>query len=243
MLKRLKNLVTGDSYNKAIQFQGLNLPKFRSNQGLNGNEEYVNSGAEQVAFMRTNNLISNSTSMLDFGCGQGRIVNALEYSKTEIKNYTGVDTDNRALEWCKKHLRYNGTYNFIHLPAFNARYNKSAQGLQTLPFEELSFDLIFLNSVFSHMTPEDVVFYLHEFHRMLNENGAVYITAFIEENVTDFEENPENYMGTSSGALHRVRFSQNYFNKLIDQCQFKVDSFHHQEISRTGQSVVVLRKK
>ena len=73
--------------------------------------------------------------------------------------------------------------------------------------------------------------------------GKVYITAFVEENVQDVEENPKGYMGKESkGALHRVRYDKNFFFKMVRKANFCVDEFHHQLIERTGQSVLVLSK-
>jgi len=103
--------------------------------------------------------------------------------------------------------------------------------------------LIFLNSVFTHMLTDDINFYLSEFHTVLKSTGCIYLTAFIEENVLQVEENPDNYLSISSGALHRVRFEKNYFFELVEDANFEVTAYHHQLISRTSQSVVVLKIK
>ena len=129
----------------------------------------------------------------------------------------------------------------MHLPAYNARYNKTAEGKRALPFDDESFDLIFLNSVFSHMMTDDVQFYLKEFERVLSKDGAVYATAFIEEDVPEVEENPKGYLGKSTGALHRVRFEKRFFFGLVEQSGLKVDRFLHQVFERTKQSVVILK--
>jgi hypothetical protein len=72
--------------------------------------------------------------------------------------------------------------------------------------------------------------------------GYVYLTAFIEENVPDVVENPENYLGVSSGRLHRVRYEKGYFASLVKKAGFRCKEFLPKKIVRTGQSVVILNK-
>lgn len=47
------------------------------------------------------------------------------------------------------------------------------------PFEDQSFDFIFLTSVFTHMLERDVERYYAEIERILKPNGRVYATMFI----------------------------------------------------------------
>jgi len=109
----------------------------------------------------------------------------------------------------------------MHLPAENARYNPTEKGLKALPYKKNEFNLIFLNSVFSHMLTTDIKFYLSEFYKVLNMNGKVYLTAFIEENVPNVEENPKDYLNKSVGALHRVRYEKEFFYSLVKARQLR----------------------
>ena len=242
MITKLKRRI--NTY-RSIKHKGFNLPITRTNQGLNDNENYLNSSKEQIDHLVALNLINETSNILDFGSGQGRLVNGLKFADVKLKEYTGVDTDLNSIKWCKRFLSgYGQNFNFIHLPAFNARYNKSADGLQEIPVENNKFDLVFLNSVFSHMMSNDVAFYLKEFNRILSKDGAVYLTAFTEENVPDVEENPIDYLNETNknGSLHRVRFEVNYFNDLIKKAGLKTELYLHQHIERSKQSVYVLKK-
>lgn len=244
MFKKIIKIFKKDNTEISINFKGLNLPPFRTNQGLEDNETYLKSGVEQLQFLLKMDLIHDNTTFLDFGCGQGRIVNSFKYSNIRIKKYIGIDTDSNSIKWCNKYLSpYHDKYNFIHLPSFNARYNRTVGGLQKLPFNEYDFDLIFLNSVFSHMLEDDIKFYLDEFNRILKINGVIFLTAFIEENVPNVEENPINFISKSKGSLHRVRYEKEFFFELIRKSNLKVDEFYHQKINRTKQSVVIASKK
>ena len=90
------------------------------------------------------------------------------------------------------------------------------------------------------MLKDDIQFYLNEFKRVLKPSGRVYLTAFIENDVKDVEENPEGYLSKSTGPLHRVRYNKEFFFTLVNDAKLRIDSFHPGEIQRTGQSVVIL---
>ena len=230
---------------RSIKHKGFNLPITRTNQGLNDNENYLNSSKEQIDHLVSLKLINETSNVLDFGSGQGRLVNGLKFANINIEEYVGVDTDANSIKWCNRFLNnYNMNLKFIHLPAFNARYNKSANGLLELPVKKNKFDLVFLNSVFSHMMTNDIAFYLKEFNRIINKNGAIYLTAFTEENVPNVSENPIDYLNETNknGSLHRVRYEINYFNSLIKNSGLKIEHYLHQHIDWSKQSVFVLKK-
>ena len=242
MLKAIKNKLFNKEPKNFVKYKNLILPTVRSNQGLQDNEVYLNSGVEQLDFLIKHNLINSDSEILDFGCGQGRLLNTLIYKNFAFKSYHGIDTQGHTIDWCKKHLTYNSKIKFHHVPAFNERYNNQVDGLLKLPFKDSSFSLVFLNSVFSHMLDSDIAFYINEFDRILQNNGAVYLTAFVEENVPEVEENPDNYLGESKGSLHRVRYEKDFFFKLVESKNMRISQFVHRGIPRTGQSEIVLKK-
>lgn len=243
-LSILKKLFTTPAHKKSVAYKGLNLPVVRSNEGLAENDTYLQSGLEQIATLHKFSLLDEHTSILDFGCGQGRHANSLLYAKTSIGKYIGVDTQKWPIDWCLRFIqKKNQGFQFQHLPAYNARYNTEAKSLASLPFPASTFDLIFLNSVFSHMLSSDIDFYLREFYRVAKPKKALYLTAFVEEKVPRETENPAGYFGGGHQPLTRVRFEKHYFLKLIDESGWEVLHFGHGEIKRTGQSVVIARAK
>ncbi len=228
---------------KPLRYNSLYLPNFRTNEALSNNVSYINSAIDQINFLMKNCKLDINSRMLDFGCGQGRILNGLEYSKKPIKEYIGIDTDIKSIQWCNRWLKnYTQKSRFICVSAFNQRYNKNADGLLQTPIDNNYIDLIFLNSVFSHMLTADIKFYLKEFNRILKKDGFIYLTAFIEDNVPKVSENPEGYIDKSSGRLHRVRYNKEFFHKLCAESGFNIEMFLHQGIERTKQSVVILKK-
>jgi len=231
---------------RSVKYKNINLPIRRSNEGLNTNIKYLDSAVEQINHLKSLGTLKSTDKILDFGCGQGRFVNGIIHSNTQIGEYYGIDSNVDSINWCNRFLRsYTSKeiFQFLHLDSYNARYNKRANGLKHIPLDQNQFDLIFLNSVFSHMLTKDIEFYLLEFHKLLKPDGIIYLTAFIEPNVPDVEENPLNYIAKSSGPLHRVRYDKTFFFELIENSGFVVSNFFHQHIKRAKQSVVVLKLK
>jgi SAM-dependent methyltransferase len=228
-------------YRRAKKFENTYLPLVRSNENLGSDSDYLEAAAQQVAAISSAHPLEASTRILDFGCGQGRFANGLTTTSTKYEHYCGVDADLRAISWCQRWLgKPQNRFEFIHLDAHNERYNPGGRVRPKLPVPTESFDVAFVNSVFSHMTTTDVRYYLAELSRALKDGGTIYLTAFVEENVPDVEENPLNYLEkSSSGPLHRVRYERSFFDRMMTDAGLSVTSFDHQGIHRTGQSVVI----
>lgn len=135
----------------AIPYKNLFLPTHRTNQGLTDDEAYLASGVDQINFLTETKILREKSIILDFGCGQGRLINSLRYADKRFGHYWGLDTDKSSIRWCKKFLRYSPNIEFIHLPAYNARYSPRQSGRRVFPKRVDGCDLIFANSVsFSH---------------------------------------------------------------------------------------------
>ena len=222
----------------------MHLPLTRSNEDLRSDEAYLNSAVQQVDSLIKYCPLSSESRVLDFGCGQGRFAIGLGLRVSSLGSYCGIDTNPESVTWCKRWLEpAHENFSFVHLPAHNARYNPTENSRQALPTDDNSVDVVFMNSVFSHMLTDDITYYLGQFHRILNSNGVLYTTAFIEDGVPDVEENPEGYLGKkSTGALHRVRYEKAFFFKLLKEAGFEIVDFVHHKFKRTKQSLIVARK-
>jgi SAM-dependent methyltransferase len=187
---------------------------------------------------------SSKSSILDVGCGQGRLAIGLLRILGEI-DYTGIDIDGKSIAWCKDFIaKSHPTYKFHHLNLYNERYNTNGKRIDTnfeFDLEPGSMDIIYLFSVFSHTTEEDMKTYLKEFARLLKPNGKIFFTAFAEEDVPDFSVNPDNYRLKCSGPLHVVRYRKEYLSSIIKELGYSILDFTHStEID--GQSAVYLTR-
>lgn len=93
------------------------------------------------------------------------------------------------------------------------------------------------------MLSEETRPYLDEIRRLLRANGFAFITAFVEEGVEDEAENPIGYGPLEwSGALHCVRYERGYFEGMLADAGFVVDTYEHGR-ETDGQSLYVIRPR
>ena len=100
-------------------------------------------------------------SVLDFGCGCGRVMiwNAAESNSISLY---GTDIDAEAISWCQQNIKF-------------AQFNVN-QALPPLAYEDNQFDLIYLISVFTHLNEEMQLKWLQELERITKPGGIVLIT-------------------------------------------------------------------
>jgi SAM-dependent methyltransferase len=98
--------------------------------------------------------------VLDFGCGAGRTLRHF-LPEAEIATFWGCDIDEESVEWVKANL----------LPV-RAFVNGEAP---PLPLESGSFDLVYVVSVFTHLTGTWSTWLL-ELHRILADDGRLIAT-------------------------------------------------------------------
>lgn len=234
---------------RAVEFGDLLLPPSLLRLGganFRDDEVFVESGRADAQNLRTAFEVDASSSILDIGCGVGRLPIGLLAEFGEFTGYTGVDVDATSIHWCRTHIeaRHPGM-RFVHLDVANPRYNRNGQPITDafrLPWESDEFDAIFLYSVFSHMEKDDVCAYLKEFRRVLRPQGGVFLTAFVESGVSDVAVNPPDYGPLRwRGALHCVRYSDSFFERLAGESGLEIVAEDH-GTETDGQSAIYLRR-
>jgi ubiquinone/menaquinone biosynthesis C-methylase UbiE len=121
--------------------------------------------------------------VLEVGCGIGRMAVPLTRYLGEEGHYEGIDIVPEGVEWCEKAItpRYPN-FRFRLADVHNKQYNPTGTlkaSEYKLPYEDGSFDFVFLASVFTHMLPEGVNNYLSEIARVLIGSGRCLITFFL----------------------------------------------------------------
>ena len=121
--------------------------------------------------------------VLDMGCGCGQMALHLEKYLSKKGSYAGVDIHRPSISWCQKKIgSRSSNFEFAHIDVRNQAYNpRGTHRAETyqFPFDEGSFDLILLKSVFTHMRPPEVSNYLREVARLLKSNGRCLATFFL----------------------------------------------------------------
>ena len=206
---------------------------------------------KKIALISLNSLIRHASlekheKVLDIGSGSGRTALALTHYLDSSGRYDGIDPVLEAVRWCQDNIsskHNNFCFEFVN---FNNRmYNKNGTvDPETYKFrwDDNSFDLIYLFSVFTHMKPDGVGNYLAEIKRMLSKNGRVLMTMFlvdehterqIENNKTHrpfFKENAIYWTDNSEIHESAIAYSYEYVKDLLEMVGLSIS----EEYARGG---------
>lgn len=119
--------------------------------------------------------------VLDIGAGTGRMARPLT-RYLDRGSYSGLEVTASAVTWCKEAYKNHTNFSFSHADIYNKSYNATGKlraSEYRFPYENESFDFIFLTSVFTHMLPQDVERYVSEISRVLKKGGRCFSTFFL----------------------------------------------------------------
>lgn len=147
-----------------------------------GGSEFIRDGMTIGALLRRHAGLTPECKTLEIGCGCGRNAFALA-DFLHDGNYTGMDIERVALEGARNNplLRRKG-FTFDFLDIRNDAYNPDGRYLAAeyvLPYHDAAFDVVFMNSVFTHMLTDEVRNYARQIARVLKPGGRCYLTAFL----------------------------------------------------------------
>jgi SAM-dependent methyltransferase len=109
-------------------------------------------------------------SILDFGCGCGRMLLWLE-GLGRKRELHGTDVDAEAVEWCR-----------LHIPYARVSVNGSDP---PLAYPDGAFDLVFNHSVFTHLDERRQDVWLSELQRVVRTGGFVVLSTHGEVALAD----------------------------------------------------------
>ena len=109
--------------------------------------------------------ISEFTSILDFGCGCGRVTRF--FRGLDRATIHGSDYNPRLVSWCKENLTF-------------AEFDTNDLA-PPLRYKSDSFDFIFMVSVFTHLDEELQKAWMNELKRVLAPGGYIYFTTHGEK--------------------------------------------------------------
>jgi len=151
-----------------------------------GHGDFIKTGFDILGLLIGRGELKRTDTVLDIGCGLGRVAYPLAYYLKPDARYEGFDVEEnlvlKAQEILNPHMPY---FNFQHANIYNSVYNPNGDVLSSqfrFPYADEIFDFIFLTSVFTHMLPEDICHYLSEIQRVLKPQGTCLVTSFLLEN-------------------------------------------------------------
>lgn len=138
--------------------------------------------------------IEQFDSVLDFGCGVGRIMR--HWHKTHGPNWHGTDYNPALINWCKNNLKFA-----------EFRVNELSG---PLPYDAESFDFIYVFSVFTHLSEPLQFFWINELSRVLRPGGHLYFTTHGEHYVANLKrEERERFLGGEMVLRDEERSGEN----------------------------------
>ena len=203
-----------------------------------GRGDYLETGERFFSYFKKYCDFTKDSAVLDVGCGIGRMAIPFTNYLSEKGKYEGFDIVKIGIDWCTKniHSRFPN-FNFKLIPLRNDLYrldtNEKASELE-FPYQDDSFDLVFLTSVFTHMLPLDVENYLKEIQRVLKKDKQCFATFFIIE-----KETPTNTGGSKNFPHHfgnyflmdksvkeaNVAFKKSYIEELLKKNNLELTHF------------------
>jgi len=150
--------------------------------------DYIKSGQGLVQVLASYAGLQGGSTMLDIGSGIGRLAVPLTNLISPPGSYDGLEIVERGVRWCSTRITPGYPhFRFTHANIFNAEYNpggtvKAAE--YVLPYDDASFDVVCLFSVFTHMLTADVERYVSEISRVLRPGGRVAATFLIINDTT-----------------------------------------------------------
>ena len=147
---------------------GMPIPPARLRVAVSGiadPHDHLDAGrrsAEAIAVLLERNQleVGSFASLLDFGCGSGRV--ARRWAELPATEVHGCDYNTEAIAWCQ-----------ANLPFARWAANRLAP---PLPYEEQSFQLIYALSVFTHFAHDLQNLWMAEMRRVLAPGGFLIFT-------------------------------------------------------------------
>ena len=152
-------------------------------EGIEVLEEWFRWAEEWSMILRVYGRITRMSTVLEIGCGQGRIAFPLRYLLTSEGSYDGFDIDRGKIAFLQRTFTPAYPYfQFRHADVHNSCYNPAgALRGETFrfPYPDGAFDLVFAASVFTHMAPEVAANYFRQAARVLTPGGRCVVSIFL----------------------------------------------------------------
>jgi len=229
-----------------------------------GRSDFIKIGNEFSNYFIEFARLKKNAKVLDVGCGVGRIAVPLTSYLNESGSYCGFDIVESGINWCNEKIatKYSN-FKFIHSDILNKHYNKNGSipaHEHKFPFANETFDFVFLNSVFTHMFPQDIENYMREISRVLKHKGNCLITFFLINNesnrlmknpgsILNFKFHDDGYFCTKEADPEAaIAFEEEYIVTLFRTNGMTIDNSIHygswcgRDNYLSFQDIVVARK-
>lgn len=204
-----------------------------------GSGDFLSQGKHHLELLKEYTSLQPDYSVLDVGCGIGRAAVPLTQYLSKNGKYEGFDVVKKGIDWCRKNISKDfSNFNFQHISLNNDLYNLTNQKAENFkfPYEDNSFDTVFLFSVFTHMQPKEVQNYLNEINRVLKTDGKCLSTFFLYDSQNEeyiskenkgfcFPYQKENYrLMNEKVPSANIAFKEELLFEMIQTSQLKLEN-------------------
>ena len=228
-----------------------------------GSGDFIKMGKIQLSYLQKYCGLKPDGAVLDIGSGIGRSAIPLTGYLNKHGKYEGFDVVKRGVDWCQKNITaQHPNFNFKYIPLNNDLYRSDGKSPEKFkfPYSDHSFDLVIVNSVFTHMVANEVENYFSEMGRVLKKGGCAYTTFFIFDK-NKKEEFPDGFGFPYKYGNYRlmddkvksanVAFDANYLkNDLAEKNNFHIRHLFYgswrglpKDECKEFQDIVILEKK
>ena len=205
-----------------------------------GSGNYLEIGKQFFDYFKKYGALTPESTILDIGSGIGRMAVPFTEFLSEKGRYEGFDIVKKGVDWCNGNIsKKYPNFNFKLIPLKNDLYNLNTEEVASeliFPYENETFDFVFLTSVFTHMMPEDLENYVKEIHRVLKNDKKCFTTFFIldQESENKMLQNGKKNFPYKFGNYSlmdktvkeaNVGFQKEYILNLFSKNGFEVTDF------------------
>ncbi len=192
-----------------------------------------------VQLLREDCALMPNQRILDIGSGTGRIASALTGYLNEDGRYEGLEIVGEFVDWCQQNISTKyPNFKFKRADVFSGSYNPHGAFKASeyrFPYDDASFDVVCLSSVFTHMLPRDMENYIREIVRVLKPNGRCWITyylindesrrfAALGANTRSFMDCGEYYTADKEVPENAIGYEEQRILKLYEESGLQVES-------------------
>jgi SAM-dependent methyltransferase len=184
-------------------------PYLMRQEGIDVLEEWFRWGEEWSMLLRVYGRVTRTSSVLEIGCGLGRVAFPLRYILSSAGSYEGFEICKNKVAFLDRvfHQRYPH-FRFTWADVHNTYYNRGGKLKPTeyrFPYADNSFDLIYAASVFTHMLPENTAHYFRESGRVLKPGGRCVFSLFLLDNYRTGQPRPYGFNRPAFSFDHPYR--------------------------------------
>lgn len=234
---------------------------------------YVSGGDGELGMCRRWAGLHAGSRLLDVGCGDGRLAAAL-LPFLDGGSYATFEVQARFVDFLRRRIGLRHPhFSFTHADLWHSYYNPGGKH-QTheyrFPYPDGDFDIVFLNSIFTHFLPREVAHYLGECARVLRKGGSLLATYFLaNEEAREYDRKgliaADLSRGRGGVLNHRgdhcwtrdadvkeriVAIDEDWLRRQYEQAGFEIDRIvwgtwcgRPQDHENSQQDVVVARKR